>query len=155
MKKALLHCIILAGVIVGCTAQNPNYTPIAAGQPDTNTVPKFIVDSRVSSVSNTATGLSNMTAPFNPYSAITGAGVHLLAWAFGLGSLAVAAWKNKQKGQALGALAVIAQGAIKAGPTVAQTIIDHSSSTDHFATIVSAINDATGVNQSSTGVTKS
>lgn len=155
MKKNLLLISAAILLIVGCTTKNPAYTEPLAGQPDTNTVPKYIVDPKVASGTQVAGAAASISAPFNPYAVPTMAAVKFGGWIVGLGSIALAAWQNKDKKTAVAALSTIAAGAVKAGSGATQAILDHSSDSDHFAAIAQALNDATGANQTNTGAIKS
>ncbi len=144
--KTLLFLIALSGlVIVGCATQNPNWTKPVAGQPDTNTVPQYIVDPRLNTVSNTVAGAAAAAAPVNPYAGITGPLINGVFGLIALGSGYVVRQKN-------GALATMGQAIVKSG--AATSVLAHASNSDHFVAVADSINAATGANQDNTGAVK-
>lgn len=144
MKTILI--IIALAALCGCVTKNPAYTG-----PNTNGIPAYIADPRIDSISNQVAAVKDAIKPANPYAGITD---YVVNGAFGLVALISGAIaRNKSKGEAAARAVAdtIAAGAVKAGPTVVQSILDHASATDHFAPVASLINENTGANQSSTG----
>jgi len=148
MRKTLT-VFVLSAILLGCASQNPAYTPIVAGQPDTNTVPRYVPNTALAQASNAVAQVTNALAPANPYAGVTDIAVKGV---FGVGGLIagiVAGFKNRQK-----VVDAMAAGVVKAGPTAAQAVVDHASTTPHFTAVIDAINEQTGANQSLTGTTK-
>ncbi len=144
--KSLLCLLFLSGlVIVGCTTQNPNWTKPVAGQPDTNTVPQYVVDPRLASASNTVAGVASAAAPVNPYAGITNP---LINGVFGLAAL-ISGYVARQKN---GALNTMGAAVVKSG--AGQAVLAHASGSDHFVAVADSINNATGANQDNTGAPK-
>lgn len=150
LKILILFTLAVAALcFYGCTTPNPNYNP---SQPPSPTNPPFSVDPRINDYSNRVAQIAQAAAPANPYAGVTDLAIK---WGFGLAfgiSAIVAGIKNKQAGTATNALGVIADGVVKAGAGPA--VLDHASTTDHFATVANAINASTGANQTSTGLPK-
>lgn len=146
MKKYLL-ILSAAALIVGCTATNPAYTPVPAGQPNTNTVPQYIPDPRIASIGATVGQIATAVSPINPYAGLTDWAIKGVFGLTGLIAGVVAGVKNKQP-----VIDALAAGVVKAG--AAQPVLDHASTTNVFAAVASAINDNTGANQTATGTTK-
>ncbi len=143
MKTLLIITAIV--LLAGCTTPNPAYTPPAPGQ--TNTVPQWIPDPRLASLSNTVSQIAGGIAPVNPYAGITDWAVKGV---FGIvGAIAAAAATSKNKNAVIDALAA---GVVKAG--AAQPVLEHASTTSSFAAVANAINDNTGANQTATGAPK-
>ncbi len=146
MKLSLDRYLIIAGgsialaasIIVGCTSANPNYTPIAAGQPNTNTVPQYLPNPLINTYSNAAAGVANTVAPLNPYAGLTSWAITAIFGAIGTISTYVA----KQKS---GALDSMAQAVVQSGAHPA--VLDASANTPHFVAIADAINSNLGANQ--------
>jgi hypothetical protein len=128
--------------VYGCTTQNPAYTPVPAGQPDTNTVPRYIPNPTINSVSNAISGVAGAVAPLNPYAGLTS---WALTAAFGIFG-GISTWVARQKSGALGSLA---SSVVQAGAHPA--VLEAAANTPHFAAIASAINDNVASNQSLTG----
>ncbi len=141
-----MRYLILAVLLVGCTATNPNWTKPLPGQPNTNTVPQFVPDPRIHAASNTIIMGLDATAPINPYAGIVRPIAEGLLGAFGL----ISAYMARKKS---GALDAMGAGVVKAG--AGQAVIAHSTNTEHFADIASAVNNATGANQDNVGAPKS
>lgn len=139
-------------VAISCATKNPAYTALTPAQQATNTtIPQYIPDPRIAGLSNTVTGIAGSLAPVNPYAALTDPA---LKYGFGLAGLiaaAVAGAMNRKKGAVIDTLAA---AVVKSGPTVAQSVLDHASTTDHFTAIANALNENTGVNQTVTGAAK-
>ena len=147
--KLTLLAVIVASITViglaGCATKNPQYTPIAPGQPETNTVPQYIPDPRINQWSNTVASVAQGLAPVNPYAGITS---WALTAAFGIfGGISGLIARSKS-----GALSTMAAGVVKAG--AAQAVLDHASNTDHFVAVADAVNSQTGANQTNTGAPK-
>lgn len=142
MKTFLLLSLLL---LAGCTTKNPAYVTPAPGQPPT--VPQYIPDPRISSISNTVGQIAGGIAPVNPYAGITDWAVKGV---FGIvGAIAAAAATAKNKNAVIDALAA---GVVKSGS--AQPVLDHASTSNVFAAVANAINDQTGANQTATGTPK-
>lgn len=137
-------------LVPGCVTKNPARTALTPQQQATNTaIPQYIPDPRINAYSNTASGLAATAAPVNPYAGITDWGIKI---GFGLAGLiggAVAQAKNKQP-----VIDTLAAGIVKAGPIMAQSVLDHASTTNQFSAVASALNDNTGINQTPTGAPK-
>ena len=149
MRKLYLPALLAASLtiyITGCTTANP-----AAKQDPTTGVwsaPPYIADPRIVALSNQVAQVSNALSPVNPYAGITNYAVTGGFGLFGLIAGAVAAYKNRNA-----VIATMADGIVKAGAGAA--VIDHASTVDqHFATIATAVNSATGANQTATGSPK-
>ena len=130
--------------IAGCTAPNPQYTPIPPGQPNTNTVPQFIPDPRINQWSNTVASIAGGVAPVNPYAGITSWALTAAFGIFGGISTLIASSKS-------GALTGLAQAVVQAGAHPA--VLDLAGNHPNFSAIASAINDAVPSTGSLTGST--
>jgi hypothetical protein len=137
-KLSLVIAAALAAIIVGCTTQNPNYTPIPAGQPNTNTVPQFVVNPAVNTYSNAVSGVAGVVAPLNPYAGLTSWAITAIFGVVG----GISTYVAKQKSGALGSMAaaVVQSGAHPA-------VLDAAANTPHFVAIADAINNNLGANQ--------
>lgn len=139
LKLTLALAASIAAIVVGCTTANPAYTPIPAGQPNTNTVPSVIPNPLINSYSNTLAQLAGAVAPVNPYAGLT-------SWAingvFGVIAL-ISGYVAKQKS---GAVQSMATAVVQAGAHPA--VLDAAGNTPHFTAIADAINNAVGANQS-------
>lgn len=138
IKLTLVLAASIAAILVGCTTANPAYTPVPAGQPNTNTVPSVIPNPIINTYSNTLAQIAGAVAPANPYAGIT-------SWAitgiFGvLGS--ISAYVAKQKS---GALNSMAQAVVQSGTHA--PVLDAAGNTPHFVAIADAINNNLGANQ--------
>lgn len=153
MKKNLLLLSAGIALIVGCTVANPEYHTPAAGQPDTNTVPAFKVDPKLETTVAMAKTGATVTAPFNPYGPITVAAVGFLGFLATGASTFWARHKSNQHQEAVAALGTLGAAVVKAGTSVASEVLQHSSDSDHYATIADALNNATGANQDHLGAT--
>jgi len=131
--------------IIGCTTKNPAYTPPPPGQ--TTTVPQYIPDPRIASLSNTVAQVAQGVSPVNPYAGLTDYAVKGVFGLAGLIAGAVAGVKNRNA-----VINTMAAGVIKAG--AAQPVLDHASNTGNFAAVADAINAQTGANQTPTGAPK-
>lgn len=110
LKTGLLGILTLI-VIVGCTTQNPAYTPIATGQPDTNTVPKYIANlDAINTWSNRAWVAQNATAPINPYSGITDKAINFGFGAAAMVAAVIAGFQSKKKNGLKSALVATISG---------------------------------------------
>jgi uncharacterized membrane protein YeaQ/YmgE (transglycosylase-associated protein family) len=143
--KTLLVPIIGLLLLAGCTAPNPAYTPPPPGQ--TSSVPQYIPDPRISSLSNTVTQIAGGLAPANPYAGLTNWAINGGFTLAGLIAGAIAAAKNKNA-----VISTMAAGVVKAG--AAQPVLDHASNSGTFAAVADAINAQTGANQTATGLPK-
>lgn len=147
--KAAFWTVFLAGVLAlsfiglhGCTTPNPAYTPVAAGQPDTNTVPRVIPNPMINSVSNAVSGVAAVVSPLNPYAGLTSWAVTAV---FGIVG-GISTWIARQKS---GALAGMAQAVVQSGAHAA--VLDASGNHPQFSTIATAINDAVPATGTLTG----
>jgi hypothetical protein len=78
---ALITTALTVIILTACVASNPNKTP----DPVTGQLPPpNIIDPRLFSASNTATGIANSLAPVNPYAGVTD---YLLKAGFGLAGI--------------------------------------------------------------------
>ncbi|HXJ73188.1 MAG TPA: hypothetical protein VNM37_10045 [Candidatus Dormibacteraeota bacterium] len=145
----VLSALFLASlaILVGCATRNPSYNP---QQPPSPTNEPYSVDPRLLSMSNQVAAVKDALAPVNPYAGITD---YVFKAGFGLAGLLsglVVGYKNRQA-----VINTMAAGVVKAGPQVAQTVLDHAATVPgHFTAIAAAINDNTGANQTATGATR-
>ncbi len=142
MKPILKLSLVIAlsvAAIVGCTSANPNYTQIAPGQPNTNTVPQYIPNPLINTYSNAARGVSDTVAPLNPYAGLTSWAITAIFGAVGT----ISAFVAKQKSGALGSMAA---AVVQSGSHAA--VLDNAANTPHFVAIADAINSNLGANQS-------
>lgn len=150
--RSLMMALPLVILAVSCATKNPAYTALTPAQQATNTtIPQYIPDPRIAGLSNTVSGIAGSLAPVNPYAAITDPA---LKYGFGLAGLiaaAIAGAMNRKKSAVINTLAA---GVVKAGPIVAQAVLDHASPTDHFTAVANALNENTGINQTVTGAPK-
>ena len=139
LKLTLVLSAAVAAIIVGCATKNPSYTPIAVGQPETNTVPQWIVDPRINNYSNTVAGAASIAAPLNPYAGLT---TWAISGVFGIwGALATYVAKNKN-----GALNAMGAAVVQSGAH--PVVLDAAGNSPHFTAIADSINSNLGVNQS-------
>lgn len=144
MKKLLMPTLFLL-LLTSCTTKNPAYTPPPPGQ--TSSVPQYIPDPRIASISNTVAQVAEGVAPVNPYAGLTDYAVKGVFGLAGLIAGAVAGVKNRNA-----VINAMAAGVVKAG--AAQPVLDHASNTGVFAAVADAINSQTGANQTPTGLPK-
>lgn len=130
MNKLLLIGLL---AVAGCVTKNPDPTG-----------PKYVVDPRLNSASNQVKGFTDALKPVNPYAGITD---YAIAGGFGLAALISGVIARRKSNVA----DTIAAGAVKAGPTAVQAILDHAAGTDHLGDVAKTINDNTGANQKVTG----
>jgi NADH:ubiquinone oxidoreductase subunit 5 (subunit L)/multisubunit Na+/H+ antiporter MnhA subunit len=130
-------------IVVGCTTANSHYDPAnpsvdrVTGQ--TNNPPAVVADqARIDQVSGYAHQAVALTAPFNPYAAITNPVVDLGLAAFTTVSAVLANLQSRRKTKVNKSMAeaVVASGA---GPAV----MNAATNTPHFAEIAGHINEAT------------
>lgn len=136
--------ILAALALTACTATNPAYTPIPPGQPNTNTVPQYIPDPRLASISNTVAQIAQGVAPVNPYAGITNWAVTGVFGIIGAIAAGLATAKNKNT-----VIDTLAAGVVKAG--AAPAVLDHASDTPSYAAVATAINNNIGANQTPAG----
>lgn len=149
-SKILFALFVVAVIVTGCVTKNPEYTALTPAQQATNTtIPQNIPDPRINGYSNTVTTIAQGVAPVNPYAGITDWGIKLVFGIIGAIAAGVATAKNKNA-----TINTLASGVVKAGPTAAQTVLDHAATTDNLASVATALNNSTGANQTVTGLPK-
>jgi hypothetical protein len=143
MKKyaGILSILILTALVLvfaGCTTANPSapvagqtFQPVVA---DTTTISNL--------TAKVQAGIA-ATAPVNPYAGLLELIASGVAAAVTGVSIVVARIKSNQASKASAAVATIAAGVVKAGPTATTAVLDHASTTPEFATVANHINDAT------------
>lgn len=141
----LLLALCISFAIVGCATKNPAYIP-----GNTNGIPAYVPDPRIAGYSNATVQVAGTVAPLNPYAGLTDWGLKLLFGAIGAVAAGIATAKSKN-----GTIDAMAAGVVKQGPTVAQSVLDHASTTNSFTAVASALNSNTGANQTNTGAPKS
>lgn len=142
MKKLILPLIILATIIIGCATQNPN-----AGKPNVDPQTGITNGVQPAYIPNTTgtkiIGYANEAAPLvpPPYGTILGGAASLAAIILG----AIAKKKNDQANTATLAAQTLAEGVVKAGPTVVQTVQEVAANTSSaaLAAVATHINNAT------------
>lgn len=144
MKILILFSLLL---LAGCVTKNPAWTG-----PNTNGIPQYVTDTdRLNAASNSVAGVSGALRPVNPWGGLTDYAVNT---GFGLAALIsglIAKRKNAQAKSAEAAADTIAAGAVKAGPTAVNIILQHAAETSHFASVADLVNSNTGANQTTTG----
>lgn len=139
----ILIAAAICALIVGCVMKNPAYQPLPADQnPVSN--PQYIAQQ--DTISNTAAiahQVNATTAPLNPFSAPTGWAIDGVAALVAAASLLVAKLKSNQAAKSKALVTTIATGVVQAGPTAIAAVQNVASSTEHFAQVAEAINDAT------------